>query len=129
MNNFRVIKSRVMGLSMRAISLLIILLALMIGIGLYMKSAPILHKTSLLTLITSSEWKPLKGQFGLLPFVMGTLWVTGIAIVISLPLCLLTSIYLGEYASEKVKALINPVIDLLAGIPPVIYGVWGVLVI
>src|SRR5690606_6870742 len=59
----------------------------------------------------------------------GTLWVTGIAIVLAFPGCLLASIYLTEYASARTRSLINPLVDLLAGIPPVVYGVWGILVL
>jgi phosphate transport system permease protein len=80
-------------------------------------------------MLTSEEWKPFKSSFGFLPFIMGTLWVTFIAIVTALPIALLASIYLTEYASYRVRQIIISLTDLLSGIPPVIYGVWGVLVI
>lgn len=114
---------------MKTISLGIILLAVMIGAGLYLKSLPLLKNESFFHLLTSEQWKPFQGQFGFYPFVMGTLWVTGIAISLALPLCLLTAIYLTEYASAKTKSVVNPMVDLLSGIPSVVYGVWGVLVI
>jgi phosphate transport system permease protein len=60
---------------------------------------------------------------------MGTLWVTVISIVIALPLSLLTAIYLSEYAPIRIRKLVLPLIELLSGIPPVLFGVWGVLVI
>jgi phosphate transport system permease protein len=60
---------------------------------------------------------------------MGTLWVTGAAMAIAVPPSLLTAIYLAEYASPKTRALAKPLIDLLAGIPSVVYGVWGVLTV
>jgi phosphate transport system permease protein len=81
------------------------------------------------TLLSGESWKPLKGEFGFFPFIMGTLWVTGIAIIISLPLCLLSAIYLSEYAHPYIKKIVYPMIDVLAGIPPVVYGVWGILVV
>jgi phosphate transport system permease protein len=118
-----------MGVLMKGISLFIILLGVMIGAGLYFKSVPLLHNESFFHLVTSGQWKPFQGQFGFLPFLMGTFWVTGIAIILAAPVCLLTAIYLSEYAPEKIKSLINPLIDLLSGIPSVVYGVWGVLVI
>ncbi|MBL0308472.1 MAG: phosphate ABC transporter permease subunit PstC [Bacteroidetes bacterium] len=114
---------------MESLSALLIIIALLVATGLLLKSLPILEQQSIKDLLTSSEWKPLKGQFGFFPFFMGTLWVTGIAIALSLPGCLLASIYLTEYASSRTRGLINPLIDLLAGIPPVVYGVWGILVI
>ena len=71
----------------------------------------------------------MKGLFGFYPFIMGTLWVTGIAIIIALPLCLLTAFYLSEYAHARIKKVLIPFVNLLSGIPPVIFGVWGVLFI
>jgi phosphate transport system permease protein len=106
-----------------------LLFAVIIGISLYYKSAPILDQHSIWNLLSGSSWKPLKGEFGFFPFIMGTLWVTAIAIVISLPLCLLSAIYLSEYAHPRIKKAVYPMIDVLAGIPPVVYGVWGILVV
>jgi phosphate transport system permease protein len=60
---------------------------------------------------------------------MGTLWVTAIAIIIALPLCLLTALYIVEYAPTRIKRILTPFVNLLSGIPPVIFGVWGVLFI
>lgn len=104
-------------------------LLLVIGIGLYYHSIPLLQKSSWGELVTSSVWKPLKGLFGFYPFIMGTLWVTGIAIVIALPLCLFTALYIVEYAHARIKRILVPFVNLLSGIPPVIFGVWGVLFI
>ena len=100
-----------------------------IGIGLYYKSIPILNKLSWGQLLGSSVWKPFKGLFGFFPYIMGTLWVTGIAIIIALPLCILTSLYIVEYAPARLRRFLMPFVNLLSGIPPVIFGVWGVLFI
>jgi phosphate transport system permease protein len=100
-----------------------------IGVGLYYRSIPILHKLSWGQLLTSSVWKPMKGLFGFYPYIMGTLWVTGISIIIALPLCLLTALYISEYAPARIKQILTPFVNLLSGIPPVIFGVWGVLFI
>ncbi len=97
--------------------------------GLYYKSRPILTVKPLSDLLLSDSWHPLKGEFGFFPFIMGTLWVTGTAIAIAVPLCILTAIYLSEYAHRRIRELANPMIDLLSGIPSVVYGVWGVLVV
>jgi phosphate transport system permease protein len=97
--------------------------------GLYLKSRPILANQPLGQLLFSSRWHPFRGEFGFLAFIMGTLWVTGVAVFIAVPLCLLTAIYLSEYANSRVREWVKPLIDILAGIPSVVYGVWGVLVI
>ena len=97
--------------------------------GLILKSKPILALKSCAMLMLSSTWHPLKGEFGLLPFIMGTLWVTLVALVMAIPISLLTAIYLSEYAPRFIREFSKPIIDLLAGIPSVVYGVWGVLLI
>jgi phosphate transport system permease protein len=107
----------------------ILSLAFIMAFGLYYRSRPVLEIRPLKTLLFSSVWHPLQGKFGLATFITGTLWVTVIAMVIAVPLSILTAIYLSEYAHRRVREFIKPVIDLLAGISPVIYGVWGIIAI
>ena len=127
--NVRLIKDKLAGRTMLVLTLLSILIAVLVAWGLFYRSLPLLENYSLSDLLTSSAWKPEKGEFGFLGFIMGTLWVTGIAIILALPLCLLVSIYLSEYAHPRLRKFIVPVVDLLSGIPPVLFGVWGVLFI
>ncbi|HEY9002719.1 MAG TPA: phosphate ABC transporter permease subunit PstC [Mucilaginibacter sp.] len=129
MQKFRLLKDKVLSKIMLILTILSVSVVVVIGIGLYYKSAPVLSNSSWWQLLTSSEWKPLKGRFGFFPFIMGTLWVTGIAIIIALPLCLLSSFYITEYAPQRVRKILVPFVNLLSGIPPVIFGVWGVLFI
>lgn len=100
-----------------------------IAFGLYIRSRPILEVGSIRNLLTSSSWHPLKGEFGFYPFLVGTFWVTGLAMVLAVPVCLLCSIYLVEYAPRKFKEIAKLLINLLAGIPSVVYGVFGVLAV
>jgi len=125
----RLFKDKMARHVMLGLTLLSLLFLVVIGAGLVYKALPILKEKSLYTLLTSGNWKPFKGEFGFLPYIISTLHVTFIAIIIALPLSLLTSIYLTEYASKKIKRFFMPVVDLLSGIPPVIYGVWGSLTI
>jgi len=127
--NIRLLKDKILSKLMLVFTLASVSLLLLIGVGLYYKSIPLLNKVSWGTLLSTSTWKPLKGLFGFYPFIMGTLWVTGIAIIIALPLCLLTALYITEYAPSQVKRILTPFVNLLSGIPPVIFGVWGVLFI
>lgn len=118
-----------MGRLFLGLSLLAILLVLGIGAGLFWKSAPILRTTSIFHLLFSSEWKPSKGAFGFLTYIVGSVVVTVLAIGIALPLSLLAAIYISEFAPPRLRTILVPLIDLLSGIPPIIYGVWGVLTI
>ena len=93
------------------------------------KSIPIIQSNNIFTLLSSSNWKPIENLFGFLPFILSTFWVTCIAIIIAVPICLFASIYLTEYASLKIKNRILPIIDILSGLPSVIFGIWGVLAI
>lgn len=104
-------------------------LVIIIAVGLVIKSMPILEEKSLWDLISGSSWKPMKGEFGFLPFIMGTLAVTAVAILWTLPIALLASIFLTEYSKRWVKKAVYPVLDILAGIPSVVYGLWGILLI
>ncbi len=122
-------KDRVTAALVTGVAAACIVLVAAVGVALLVKSWPILATKSWTHLIFSSSWRPLKGQFGLYPFLLGTLWVTGLAMALSVPACLLTAIYLSEYAGKGVSAAAKPVTDLLAGIPPVVYGLWGVLAV
>ena len=129
MHKSRIIKDKAALGIMFALTIMAILMVVVIAIGLYLKSAPVLKDKSLWTLLFSSEWRPMKGQFGFLPFIMGTIWVTLLAILIALPISLLTAIYLTEYSKSIVRKFVFPALDILAALPSVIYGVWGILVI
>ena len=97
--------------------------------ALFLRARPILAEHSIAELLTSSVWRPMAGEFGLLPFIAGTLWVTGVAVIIAVPLSILAAVHLSEYAHRSVRTFARPFIDVLAGIPSVVYGVWGVLVV
>lgn len=127
--SFRILKDRTAGGVMFFLTVAALLVVLVMGVGLYMKSTPIFDDRSLGDLLLSSSWRPLKGEFGFLPFIMGTLLVTAIAIVLALPVALLTAIYLTEYGGAGIKKYVFPALDILAGLPSVIYGVWGTLLI
>lgn len=126
---YRVLKDQAAGKVMAFLAFTSLLLVIAMGIGLYMKSVPILHEHSIWDLLTTSEWKPMRNQFGFFPFLAGTFWVTILAVAIALPTSLLTAIFLTEYSRSVVKKYIYPLLDILAGLPSVIYGVWGTLVI
>lgn len=125
----RLIKDLVASKIMAVLTFSSLILVFAMGIGLYLKSEPILAEHSLWDLLTEANWKPMKNQFGFFPFLMGTLWVTALAVVIALPTSLLTAIFLTEYSRRAVSRFVYPLLDILAGLPSVIYGVWGTLII
>ena len=114
---------------MRVMTICIGLLIPLFLLILFLRSKPILTGNRITTLLTSTTWRPTQGDFGFFPFIAGTLAVTTMAMLIGVPPSLLTAIYLAEYIHPKIRTFIMPLIDLLAGIPSVVYGIWGVLTI
>jgi len=129
MADIRIAKEKTAGGVMFVMTVLSLLLVVAMAVGLYFKSAPIFENHSLWELLSASEWKPFKNQFGFFPFIMGTVWVTGIALLLALPLSVLTATFLTEYSRSWVKRWVYPALDILAALPSVIYGVWGTLLI
>jgi phosphate transport system permease protein len=115
--------------SMAIMCMGILSLVFIIAAGLYMRSLPVLIASPLREIFFSSVWLPTQGKFGLAAFISGTLWVTAIAMMIAVPLSVLTAIYLSEYCHRWTRECAKPVIDVLAGISPVIYGFWGMVAI
>jgi len=90
------------------------------------------HNISPKEVFFGSEWFPTatpSPQFGFLPLVLGTVWVTVFAILFALPFGLSVAIYMAEVANEKTRKLLKPVIELLSGIPSVVYGFFGLIVV
>ena len=105
------------------------LLVIIMIVILFVRTTPILFSKPLGSLLLGQVWKPFQGDFGFFPFLIGTLWVTVLAMFVAVPPCLLNAIYLAEYAPPAARAVLKPLLDLLAGIPSVVYGVWGVITI
>ncbi|MCD4838113.1 MULTISPECIES: phosphate ABC transporter permease subunit PstC [Neobacillus] len=83
------------------------------------------QSVSILEFLTTKKWYPFsenEGAFGILPLVLGTLKVTFIAIIVAIPIGLTSAIYLSEYASERTRRIIKPILEVLAGIPTIVYG-------
>jgi len=114
---------------MSGLTLTIVLLLPVIAVALLFRAWPILSSRPLAELLFSSIWRPLRGLYGFFPFIVGTLWVTAVAMVIAVPPSLLTAIFLAEYAPPRLRRWARTFVDLLAGIPSVVYGVWGVLTV
>jgi phosphate transport system permease protein len=111
------------------ISLVPLALIVAVTLALVMRFWPILQEYSLWDLLSGTVWKPMKGEFGFWPFIAGTFWVTAVGVLLAVPPCLLTSLYLSEYARASTRAILKPLLDILAAIPSVVYGVWGVIAI
>ncbi|WP_166242247.1 phosphate ABC transporter permease subunit PstC [Paenibacillus turpanensis] len=95
-----------------------------IVVVLLVESQKFFEEVPFLDFITGTEWTPLfaDGKFGVLPLLVGTFMVTVIASCVALPIGLASAIYLSEYAHEKVRKVLKPVLEILAGVPTIVYG-------
>ncbi|HUH98385.1 MAG TPA: phosphate ABC transporter permease subunit PstC [Anaerolineales bacterium] len=111
------------------VTLLPMILIAAITLMLIVRSWPILSAFSPRDLFLGSTWRPDRGLFGFWPYITGTFWVTAVGVLLAVPPCLLTALYLSEYSQSFTRSIAKPILDLLAAIPPVVYGVWGLIAI
>lgn len=112
-----------------AIALSSILFLALIALFIVWAGMPLLAKHGPFRFILGRTWIPSKGLFGILPMIFGTLWVTLGALVIGVPMGLACAIFLAEFAPRPLAVILRPAIQLLAGIPSVIYGFLGLTIL
>lgn len=101
----------------------------LICIFLFAGGIPGMTKIGVLNFISGLRWKPESEIFGILPMILGSVYVTAGALVIGVPAGLLTAVYLSCFASHRMEKVLRPIVSLLAGIPSVVYGFWGLMTI
>ncbi len=115
------------GLFVTAISSVVIILLIIIFI--FSEGLPSMESYGFLNFIFGSTWDPSSGQYGVLPMIVGSLGITALALLMSVPLSLLCAIFMAEVAPQRMRKLLKPVIETLAGIPSVVYGFFGLIVL
>lgn len=125
----RLTKEWVARYSMGALASAVSAFILIIAAALLYRSWPLLSAFPLSELLTSQTWHPMRSQFGFAPFIAGSIAVTLVAIFFAVIPAILSGIYLAEFTSTRVRSLLKPTLDLLVGIPSVVYGLWGILFI
>jgi phosphate transport system permease protein len=93
------------------------------------ESEAFFQKISLWDFLTDRQWTPLfdDAHYGILPLLSGTLVTTGVALLLAIPAGTISAIYLSEFASPKIREIVKPILELLAGIPTVVYGYFALL--
>lgn len=120
----------VIGAALFGCALISILTTVGIVAVLAFEAVKFFQEISLWEFLTGTEWAPkLAHKFGILPLLSGTLLVTFGAAVVAMPIGLLTAVYLSEYASKTVREIVKPVLEVLAGIPSVVFGYLAVVTI
>jgi phosphate transport system permease protein len=122
--NDRLVRLALFVVALSAVSILLVITVFIIGQG-----TPIMFKYGLKSFLAGKDWYPSEKAFGLLPMIVGSLYVTAGALVIGVPFGLACAIVLTEFSSRRVRRIIKPLVELLAGIPSVVYGFIGVIIL
>ncbi|MFI3171286.1 MAG: phosphate ABC transporter permease subunit PstC [Eubacteriales bacterium] len=107
-----------------------IICVLVICIFLFGEGVPAITEIGLFDFLTGTDWLPTSSdpKYGILSMILGSLYITTGAIIVGVPIGILTAVYLTKYCSDKVYKILKPAIDLMAGIPSIIYGFFGMTV-
>jgi len=122
--NDRLVRLALLVVAFSAVSVLLVITVFIVHQG-----TPIMFKYGLKSFLAGGNWYPSEKVFGLWPMIVGSLFVTAGALVIGIPFGLACAIVLTEFSSKRVRRVIKPVIELLAGIPSVVYGFMGVIIL
>ncbi len=106
-----------------------ILAVALICIFLFSNGIPAIFKIGVKEFLLGEIWQPSNGYFGIYPMIIGSLYVTAGAIIIGVPIGILCAVFLAKFCPERLYKILKPAIDLLAGIPSIVYGFFGLMVI
>lgn len=106
-----------------------ILCVAMICVFLFANGIPAIGKIGVFQFLAGEKWKPGNNIFGILPMILGSIYVTAGAVIIGVPIGILTAVFMSKFCPRHIYKVVKPAIDLLAGIPSVVYGFFGMVVI
>ena len=106
-----------------------IIAVVLICVFMFANGLPTIAKIGPANFLLGTTWKPLNDLYGILPMIVGSLYVTAGAILIGVPIGILCAVYLARFCPKRLYAVLKPLIDLLAGIPSIVYGFFGLVVI
>lgn len=103
--------------------------AALICIFLFKSGIPAISEIGIVDFIFGREWRPANDIYGIFPMIVGSIYVTVGALILGVPIGILTAVYMVEFCSEKLYKVMKPAINLMAGIPSVVYGFFGLVVL
>ncbi len=110
-------------------ALVSVLAVLLICLFLFVNAVPTIIEIGPLNFLLGTKWKPGNDIYGIFPMILGSVYVTGLSILFGVPLGILASVYMAFFCSKKVYRFLRPCVELLAGIPSIVYGFFGLMVI
>lgn len=106
-----------------------ILAVILICVFMFANGIPAIAEIGPLKFLLGKQWKPTNGIFGILPMIVGSVYVTAGAIIIGVPVGFFTAVYMAKFCNPKVYRFVKPMVELMAGIPSIVYGFFGLVVI
>ena len=123
------LKERIMKLVFLMAATASIAAAALICIFLFKSGIPAISEIGIVDFIFGREWRPANDIYGIFPMIVGSIYVTVGALILGVPIGILTAVYMVEFCSEKLYKVMKPAINLMAGIPSVVYGFFGLVVL
>ena len=123
------VKEKIMEYVFLLTAVISILAVALICVFLFANGIPAMQEIGFFNFLTVTEWRPGNKIFGILPMILGSLYVTGGALIIGVPIGILMSIFMARFCPQKIYKFLKPVVDLLAGIPSIVYGLFGLVVL
>ncbi|MDD6644977.1 MAG: phosphate ABC transporter permease subunit PstC [Oscillospiraceae bacterium] len=106
-----------------------IIAVVIICLFIFANGVPAVGKIGFFDFVFGTHWKPSSGEFGIFPMIVASIYVTGGAIIIGVPIGLLTAVFLAKYCPKRLYKVIKPLINLLASIPSIVYGFFCLVVV
>ena len=102
---------------------------ILICLFLFVNGIPAIGKIGIFDFLLGSTWRPSNGLYGILPFILGSLYVTAGAIIIGVPIGVLAAVFMARFCPRSLYRVLKPAINLMAGIPSIVYGFFGMVII
>lgn len=122
-------REKIMHIIFTLAALVSVLAVIMICLFMFVNGVPAMEKIGLKNFLLGKQWAPNQNIYGIFPMIIGSIYVTAGAIIVGVPLGLLCAVYMAHFCSDKVYRILKPAIELLAGIPSIVYGFFGLMVI
>ncbi len=116
-------------LTLMALTMCTLFIGLFLIVYIFYMASPVLIKQGIINFVTGVEWSYSKGIYGIRDFIFATIIMTVVSLILAVPVSIFTAIFLAEYASPKIVFYLRPFIELLVGIPSVVYGILGLYVL
>lgn len=123
------VKEKVMEWVFLLTAIVSIVAVALICVFLFANGIPAMKKIGFMEFLTGTTWKPGNDKYGIFPMIVGSIYVTGGALVIGVPIGVLMSIFMARFCPARAYKVLKPIVDLLAGIPSIVYGFFGLVVL